>query len=108
VKETWRKMLIALATEERPLKPGRAYFIATGDNRLYGSHRGRPALQAMERRGWVKQHVPGFGGVSFIPASQLRPGEDSGYSITEKGYEALEEEGFPRGGLKRVRETWGR
>lgn len=105
MKETWRKILIALATEERPQKPGRAYFIATGDNRLYASHRGRPALQAMERRGWVKQHIPGFNGV---PAAALRAGEDSTYSITEKGYEALEEDGFPRGGLKRVRETWGR
>lgn len=107
MQERWLNILIVLATEETPQKPGRVYFLATGDNTGVSSHKGRPALQAMERRGWVKQNFPGFG-KPFVPASMLRAGEDSTYEITEEGRAKLADLGYDQRACKAVRKKWGR
>jgi hypothetical protein len=67
---------------------------------------GRPALQAMERRGFVKQHFPGFD--DGLPAVMIRSGEDSHYSLTEEGYKELESLGFDLERCQAIRKEWGR
>lgn len=104
MRDTWLNMLIVLATSANPEKPGRIHFLATGDNRLYGSHRARPGLQAMERRGWVRQRIPGY----HTPLLHLRPGEDSSYEITEDGRAKLADVGYDQRACERAREAWGR